>query len=72
MTLISNEKIINFFNDKNDFSQKLRNEIESKSSSLFEKSVDSQIKLKKYIDQEKKIYNDSDKKSLDYLIENAE
>ena len=37
MTLISNEKIINFFNDKNDFSQKLRNEIESKSSSLFEK-----------------------------------
>ena len=47
-------------------------EIEKKSSTLFEKSIDSQIKLKKFMDEEKKIYNDVDKKSLEYLIENSE
>ena len=56
MTLMSNEKIVNFFNTENEFSKKLRNEIEKKSSTLFEKSIDSQIKLKKFIDEEKKIY----------------
>ena len=39
---------------------------------LFEKSIDSQIKLKKLMDKEKKIYNENDKKNLDYLIENSE
>ena len=72
VTLISNEKILNFFNDKNEFTKKLREEIESKSNSLFEKSIDSQIKLKKYMEKEKKIYNEADKNSLDYLIENSE
>ena len=71
MTLMSNEKIVNFFNTENEFSKKLRNEIEKKSSTLFEKSIDSQIKLKKFMDEEKKIYNDMDKKSLEYLIENS-
>ena len=71
MTLISNEKIVNFFYTENEFSKKLRNEIEKKSSTLFEKSIDSQIKLKKFMDEEKKIYNDMDKKSLEYLIENS-
>tara|TARA_B100000035_G_scaffold278672_1_gene257791 strand:+ start:79 stop:495 length:417 start_codon:yes stop_codon:yes gene_type:complete len=72
MTLISNQKIINFFNKDNNFSKKLRKDIEKKSSTLFEKSIDSQIKLKKFMDEEKGIYNDVDKKSLDYLIENSE
>ena len=72
MTLISNQKIINFFNKDNNFSKKLRKDIEKKSSTLFEKSIDSQIKLKKFMDGEKGIYNDVDKKSLDYLIENSE
>ena len=72
MTLISNEKVINFFNNENEFSKKLRKEIEKKSSTLFEKSIDSQLKLKKFKDEEKKIYNDVDKKSLEYLIENSE
>ena len=72
MTLISNQKIINFFNKDNNFSKKLREDIEKKSSTLFEKSIDSQIKLKKFMDEEKGIYNDVDKKSLDYLIENSE
>ena len=30
-------KIIKFFNEKNEFTQKLRQEIDSKSNSLFEK-----------------------------------
>ncbi len=72
ITLISNEKVINFFNNENEFSKKLRKEIEKKSSTLFEKSIDSQLKLKKFKDEEKKIYNDVDKKSLEYLIENSE
>ena len=72
VTLISNEKILKFFNEKNEFTKKLRQEIDSKSNSLFEKSIDSQIKLKKFMDQEKKIYNETDKNSLDYLIENSE
>ena len=71
VTLLSNQKVLNFFHDENDFSRKLKKEIETKSNTLFEKSIDSQIKLKKFMDQEKKIYNDSDKKSLDYLIENS-
>ena len=71
MTLISNQKIINFFNKDNNFSKKLRKDIEKKSSTLFEKSIDSQIKLKKFMDEEKGIYNDVDKKSLEYLIENS-
>ena len=54
VTLISNEKILKFFNEKNEFTKKLRQEIDSKSNSLFEKSIDSQIKLKKFMDQEKK------------------
>ena len=37
-----------------------------------QKYLNSQLKLKKFMDEEKKIYNESDKKSLDYLIENSE
>ena len=70
--LKTNEKILNFFESENKISGKLREEIEEKSSSLFEKSIDSQIKLKKLMDKEKKIYNENDKKNLDYLIENSE
>ena len=67
MTLISNEKIVNFFNNNNEFSRKLRKEIENKSSSLFEKSIDSQIKLKKFMDQEKRfIMNQIKKLRLSY------
>ena len=70
--LKTNEKILKFFDSENKISGKLRKEIEQKSSTLFEKSIDSQIKLKKLMDKEKKIYNENDKKNLDYLIENSE
>ena len=72
MTLITNEKIINFLEEESEFAKTLRNEIDEKSEVLFEKSIDSQIKLKKLIDKDKKIYNEADKKSLEYLIENSE
>ena len=39
---------------KMNFLRKLRKEIEKKSSTLFEKSIDSQIKLKKFMDEEKR------------------
>ena len=72
VTLITNEKIINFLEEESEFAKTLRNEINEKSEVLFEKSIDSQIKLKKLIDKDKKIYNEADKKSLDYLIESSE
>jgi uncharacterized membrane protein required for colicin V production len=72
VTLITNEKILNFLEEENKFAETLRTEIEEKSEILFEKSIDSQIKLKKLIDKDKKIYNEADKKSLEYLIENSE
>ena len=72
VTLITNEKIINFLEEESEFAETLRSEIDKKSEVLFEKSIDSQIKLKKLIDKDKKIYNDADKKSLEYLIENSE
>ena len=72
VTLITNEKIVNFLEEESEFAETLRTEIDKKSEVLFEKSIDSQIKLKKLIDKDKKIYNDADKKSLEYLIENSE
>ena len=71
LTLVTNEKIVNFFEKEGTFAKKLKEEIDEKSEKLFEKSVDSQIKLKKLIDKDKKIYNENDKNSLDYLIENS-
>ena len=62
---------VNFFEKEGTFAKKLKEEIDEKSEKLFEKSVDSQIKLKKLIDKDKKIYNENDKNSLDYLIENS-
>ena len=72
VTLITNEKIVNFLEEESEFAETLRTEIDEKSEILFEKSIDSQIKLKKLIDEDNKIYNDADKKSLEYLIENSE
>ena len=72
VTLITNEKIVNFLEEESEFAETLRAEIDEKSEVLFEKSIDSQIKLKKLIDKDNKIYNDADKKSLEYLIENSE
>ena len=72
VTLITNEKIVNFLEEESEFAETLRTEIDEKSEILFEKSIDSQIKLKKLIDKNNKIYNDADKKSLEYLIENSE
>ena len=72
VTLITNEKIVKFLEEESEFAETLRTEIDEKSEILFEKSIDSQIKLKKLIDKDNKIYNDADKKSLEYLIENSE
>ena len=45
-------------------------EIELKSNKLFEKSIDSHLKLKNHSDIEKKLYDKNERKNLDYLIEN--
>tara|TARA_B100001029_G_scaffold36738_1_gene28073 strand:- start:41 stop:460 length:420 start_codon:yes stop_codon:yes gene_type:complete len=70
--LITNEKILNVINNENTFAKKFKKDIEEKSEKLFEKSIDSHIKLKKTIDETVETYNESDKKNLEYLIENLE
>ena len=53
-----------FFEKDSKFGKKLKEEIDDKSKVLFEKSIDSQLKLKKFIDKEKPIYNETDKKEF--------
>ena len=57
VTLITNEKIVNFLEEESEFAETLRTEIDEKSEILFEKSIDSQIKLKKLIDKDNKFIN---------------
>ena len=68
--LITNNKIIEMFDLNQDYSVKIQKEIELKSNRLFEKSIDSHLKLKNHSDIEKKLYDKNERKNLDYLIEN--
>ena len=68
--LITNNKIIEMFDLNQDYSVKIQKEIELKSNKLFEKSIDSHLKLKNHSDIEKKLYDKNERKNLDYLIEN--
>ena len=68
--LVTNNKIIEIFDLNRDYSAKIQKEIELKSNKLFEKSIDSHLKLKNHSDIEKKLYDKNERKNLDYLIEN--
>ncbi len=69
--LLTNSKALDFLSENSEYSKKIKKEIEEKSNKLFEKSVDSHLKLRNHSEKEKKLYNEKDRDSLDYLIENS-
>jgi len=65
---ISNKEIFNIMEVDNEYSKKLRKEIEQKSNFLFKKSIDSKLKFKeKDMDDS---YNEKNKKDLENIINN--
>ena len=65
---ISNKEIFNIMQVDNEYSKKLRNEIEQKSNFLFKKSIDSKLKFKeKDMDNS---YDEKNKKDLENIINN--
>ena len=65
---ISNKKIFSIMEVDNEYSRKLREEIEQKSNFLFKKSIDSKLKLKeKNMDNS---YDEKNKRDLENIINN--
>ena len=65
---ISNKAIFNIMQVDNEYSKKLRKEIEQKSNFLFKKSIDSKLKFReKDMDNS---YNEKNKKDLENIINN--
>ena len=65
---ISNKEIFNIMQVDNEYSKKLRKEIEQKSNLLFKKSIDSKLKFReKDMDNS---YNEKSKKDLENIINN--
>ncbi len=65
---ISNKEIFNIMQVDNEYSKKLRKEIEQKSNFLFKKSIDSKLKFReKDMDNS---YNEKNKKYLENIINN--
>lgn len=67
---ITNNMILELMNIDNKYSKKLRDEIKKKSDLLFEKSIDSKLKLKKNSETEKNIYDNIGRKNIENIIEN--
>ena len=65
---ISNKEMFTIMKVDNEYSKKLRNEIEQKSNFLFKKSIDSKLKFReKDMDDS---YNEKNKKDLENIINN--
>ncbi len=67
---ITNNTILELMNIDTNYSKKLSEEIKKKSDFLFEKSIDSKLKLKENSDPKKDIYNNMGRKNLENIIEN--
>ena len=67
---ITNNTILRLMKIDNKYSQKLSEEVKKKSELLFEKSIDSKLKLKRNSQSENEIYDDSGKQNLENIIEN--
>ncbi len=67
---ITNNTILKLMKIDSKYSQKLSEEVKRKSELLFEKSIDSKLKLKKNSQSENEIYNDSGRQNLENIIEN--
>jgi len=67
---ITNNSVLEFMNINNNYSKILNEEIKKKSDLLFEKSIDSKLKLKNNSDKGSGIYNDDGRKNIENIIEN--
>ncbi len=67
---ITNHSIIGFLNIDNKYSENLSNEIKKKSDLLFEKSINSKLRIKKNSKNQENIYNESGRKNIENIIEN--
>ncbi len=67
---ITNNTIMKLMNIDSKYSQKLSEEVKRKSELLFEKSIDSKLKLKQNSQPEDGVYNDSGRRNLENIIEN--
>ncbi len=67
---ITNNEIFRFFKIDNKYSESLSTEIKKKSDLLFEKSIDSKLRIKKNSKNQENIYNESGRKNIENIIEN--
>ncbi len=67
---ITNHTIIKFLNIDSKYSKNLSDEIKKKSDLLFEKSIDSKLRIKNNSNNQEKIYNESGRKNIENIIEN--
>lgn len=67
---ITNNEIFRFFKIDNKYSESLSSEIKKKSDLLFEKSIDSKLRIKKNSKNQENIYNESGRKNIENIIEN--
>ena len=67
---ITNNEIFRFLKIDNKYSENLSSEIKKKSDLLFEKSIDSKLRIKKNSKNQENIYNESGRKNIENIIEN--
>ena len=67
---ITNNEIFRFLKFDNKYSENLSTEIKKKSDLLFEKSIDSKLRIKKNSKNQENIYNESGRKNIENIIEN--
>ena len=67
---ITNNEIFRFLKIDSNYSENLSNEIKKKSDLLFEKSIDSKLRIKRNSKNQENIYNESGRKNIENIIEN--
>ena len=67
---VTNNEIFQFLKIDNKYSESLSAEIKKKSDLLFEKSIDSKLRIKKNSKNQENIYNESGRKNIENIIEN--
>ena len=67
---ITNHAIIELLNIDSKYSKSLSDEIKKKSDLLFEKSIDSKLRIKNNSNNQENIYNESGRKNIENIIEN--
>ena len=67
---ITNHNIIKLLNIDNKYTKGLSDEIKKKSDLLFEKSIDSKLRIKNNSNNQENIYNESGRKNIENIIEN--